>query len=98
MKDKICMGSRESRLAVIQTELVRDAVKERFPEKEISILTMKTTGDRILDKSLDKIGGERSFCKGAGPGSDPGDHRSVRTQPEGCSHGAPRSASFGGFF
>ena len=31
MKDKICMGSRESRLAVIQTELVRDAV-----EREIS--------------------------------------------------------------
>lgn len=63
MKDKICMGSRESRLAVIQTELVRDAVKERFPEKEISILTMKTTGDRILDKSLDKIGGKGLFVK-----------------------------------
>ncbi len=63
MGKRICMGSRESRLAVIQAELVRDAVKEKLPEAEVSILTMKTSGDRILDKSLDKIGGKGLFVK-----------------------------------
>ncbi len=63
MKDRICLGSRESRLAVIQTELVRDAIKKEFPEMDLSIRTMKTEGDRILNRSLDKIGGKGLFVK-----------------------------------
>ena len=59
----ICIGSRESKLAVIQTTLVAHQIKERYPEIEVSLLTMKTTGDKILDRSLDKIGGKGLFVK-----------------------------------
>lgn len=60
---KIRIGSRESRLAVIQSEMVMEYLKEKFPEGDISILTMKTTGDKILDRTLDKIGGKGLFVK-----------------------------------
>ena len=58
---KICIGSRESRLAVIQSEMVMDYLKKACPDREISLLTMKTTGDKILDRTLDKIGGKGDF-------------------------------------
>lgn len=56
-------GSRESRLAVVQTELVMEAIRASTPETELSMLTMKTTGDIILDRALDKIGGKGLFVK-----------------------------------
>lgn len=63
MKDKIVIGSRESRLAVIQSEMLRSYLSERFPEKEVSILTMKTTGDKILNEALETVGGKGLFVK-----------------------------------
>ncbi|MCU6763330.1 Porphobilinogen deaminase [uncultured Roseburia sp.] len=60
---KIVIGSRESRLAVIQSEMVRSYLKKNLPETEISLLTMKTTGDMILDRTLDKVGGKGLFVK-----------------------------------
>ena len=60
---KICIGSRESRLAVIQSEMVMDYLKKACPDREISLLTMKTTGDKILDRTLDKIAGKGVFVK-----------------------------------
>ena len=59
----ICIGSRESRLAVIQSEMVMDYLKKECPQKEIRLLTMKTTGDKILDRTLDKVGGKGLFVK-----------------------------------
>lgn len=60
---KLTIGSRESRLAVIQAELVMDAIARAHPEIELQLLTMKTTGDRILDRPLDKIGGKGLFVR-----------------------------------
>lgn len=60
---KIVVGSRESKLAVIQSEMVIDYLKENHPEVETQLLTMKTTGDIILDRALDKIGGKGLFIK-----------------------------------
>lgn len=60
---KIRVGSRDSKLAVIQSELVIDAIKKENPYLEVSLITMKTTGDIILDKTLDKIGGKGLFVK-----------------------------------
>ena len=59
----ICIGSRESRLAVIQSEMVMEYIKKACPNREVSLLTMKTTGDKILDRTLDKIGGKGLFVK-----------------------------------
>ena len=55
---KIRVGSRESRLAVIQSELLMEAVKAAHPEIALELVTMKTTGDKILDRTLDKVGGK----------------------------------------
>ena len=61
MKDKIVIGSRESRLAVIQSQMVLDFIKAHHPALDVELLTMKTTGDIILDRTLDKVGGKGDF-------------------------------------
>lgn len=60
---KIRIGSRESVLAVTQSRLVMDAIARTEPEAELELVTMKTTGDRILHQTLDQIGGKGLFVK-----------------------------------
>lgn len=60
---KVVIGSRESKLAVLQSIIVEDYLRENFPGTELSLLTMKTTGDEILDKPLSRIGGKGLFVK-----------------------------------
>ena len=60
---KFVIGSRESKLAVIQSEMVMDYIRRTSPQTEVSLLTMKTTGDIILDRTLDKVGGKDSSSK-----------------------------------
>ena len=50
----IRIGSRESKLAVIQSELVQNYLRAQGLDAQI--ITMKTTGDIILDRTLDQIG------------------------------------------
>ena len=59
----IRIGSRESKLAVIQSELVMDAIRAVRPDLRLELVTMKTTGDRILDRTLDQVGGKGLFVK-----------------------------------
>lgn len=61
--NKIVVGSRDSVLAVMQTELVIAEIKKQNPTMEIELKTFKTTGDKILNKTLDKIGGKGLFVK-----------------------------------
>jgi len=63
MKSRIRIGSRGSRLAVVQAEIIRDRIQTAHPECELEIITMKTTGDKILGKSLEAIGGKGLFVK-----------------------------------
>ncbi len=63
MPDKIRVGSRESKLAVLQSNMVIDIIKKNCPWYDIELVTIKTTGDKILDKTLDKIGGKGLFVK-----------------------------------
>lgn len=60
---KIRVGSRESSLAVIQSELMMDAIRQFDDSIELELVTMKTKGDRILDRNLDKVGGKGLFIK-----------------------------------
>jgi len=57
------IGSRDSKLAVMQTELIMHAVTKYHPEIQFELVTMKTTGDVILNQTLDKIGGKGLFVK-----------------------------------
>ena len=43
------IGSRSSKLAMVQAQLVRDELKAFYPGLDIEIKTIKTTGDKILD-------------------------------------------------
>ena len=63
MRKKIVIGSRDSTLAVVQSMTVVDFLRSAHPELEVELLTMKTTGDKILDRTLDKVGGKGLFVK-----------------------------------
>ncbi|MDO5724832.1 MAG: hydroxymethylbilane synthase [Tissierellia bacterium] len=60
---KIIIGSRGSNLAVIQSESVRDLLKEKNPNLDIEIKIIKTKGDKMLDRPIHKIGDKGVFVK-----------------------------------
>lgn len=60
---KLRIGSRDSTLAVIQSRLVMDRLRDAHPALELELITMKTTGDRILDRPLEQVGGKGLFVK-----------------------------------
>eukprot|EP00794_Sanderia_malayensis_P010852 gene10852-12006_t len=49
-------GSRNSKLAMIQTDSVVEALKQLWPDLKCPIVTMSTLGDKVLDKALPKSG------------------------------------------
>lgn len=57
------VGSRESILAVIQSEMVMKYISDNCSDLKTELVTMKTTGDKILDRTLDKVGGKGLFVK-----------------------------------
>ena len=57
----IRIGTRASKLSVIQAEMVQKYLREHGIPAEL--VTMTTTGDRILDRTLDKVGGKGLFVK-----------------------------------
>lgn len=58
---KIKIGTRKSKLALAQTKMVADRISKVFPETEIEIIKISTTGDKILNKPLAAIGGKGVF-------------------------------------
>lgn len=58
---KIKIGTRKSKLALAQTQMVADRISKVFPETEIEIIKISTTGDKILNKPLAAIGGKGVF-------------------------------------
>ena len=63
MGEVIRIGSRASRLAIIQSQLVMAEIQRSLPDARLELVTMKTTGDKILNRTLDKIGGKGLFLK-----------------------------------
>lgn len=61
MKKTIRIGTRKSLLALVQTEIVKDALLRTFPETEIEIVKIDTKGDQLLDRSLTSFGGKGVF-------------------------------------
>ena len=60
---QITIATRESALAMWQAHHVMQQLQALYPQIEIKILGMTTTGDQILDKTLSKIGGKGLFVK-----------------------------------
>lgn len=57
------IGSRGSKLALIQTEYVCEKLKKAYPEHTFEIVIVKTKGDKIQNRPLDQIGGKGLFVK-----------------------------------
>lgn len=60
---KYMIGTRGSRLALVQADFVRARLAEAYPEHRFEIQIIRTTGDRILDKPLHELGGKGVFVK-----------------------------------
>jgi hydroxymethylbilane synthase len=60
---KLVIASRESALAMWQARHIQSRLQALYPEAEVSILGMTTTGDQILDTPLAKVGGKGLFVK-----------------------------------
>lgn len=63
MKRKFTIGSRGSELALWQTNFVKTSLEKHFPELNLEIKIIKTTGDKLLDVALAKIGDKGLFTK-----------------------------------
>jgi hydroxymethylbilane synthase len=60
---KLVIASRESALAMWQARHIQSRLQALYPETEVTILGMTTTGDQILDTPLAKVGGKGLFVK-----------------------------------
>ena len=60
---RLRIATRESRLAMRQTEMVSEAIRGPHPAIEIEIVGMTTRGDRVLDRPLAQVGGKGLFVK-----------------------------------
>jgi hydroxymethylbilane synthase len=63
MSKALRIGSRGSALALQQTQVVVDLLRTARPDVSIEIITIRTTGERILDVPLAKIGDKGLFVK-----------------------------------
>jgi hydroxymethylbilane synthase len=61
--DRIRIATRESQLAMRQTNMVAAALRDRTPGLVVEIVGMTTRGDRILDRPLAEVGGKGLFVK-----------------------------------
>jgi hydroxymethylbilane synthase len=57
----IKVGTRKSRLAMVQTNIIIEKVKKVAPELDFEIIPISTVGDEILDKPLIEFGGKGVF-------------------------------------
>lgn len=62
-KKDFIIGSRGSELALWQAEFVKKSLENNFPEINLEIKIIKTTGDKLLDVALSKIGDKGLFTK-----------------------------------
>lgn len=62
-RNRLIIGTRGSKLALWQANWVSEKIKSLYPEIKVEIEKIKTTGDKILDAPLAKIGGKGLFVK-----------------------------------
>lgn len=63
MKNRIVIGSRGSELALWQANFVKKELEKKNKNVSVEIKIIKTTGDKILDVALSKIGDRSLFTK-----------------------------------
>ena len=83
------IGSRGSQLALWQAHHISALLREQGHEVELEII--KTTGDKITDVALAKVGTKGMFTKEIEEALAEGPRGSCRAQPQGSSHHAGRA-------
>ena len=63
MKTNLIIGTRQSLLALWQSNHIADLLRRQYPECTVTLKKIITKGDRILDVPLAKIGGKGLFTK-----------------------------------
>lgn len=63
MREKIVIGTRGSKLALWQANYIADCLRKEYKNLEVELRHITTTGDKILDVPLAKIGGKGLFTK-----------------------------------
>ena len=63
MPSKIKIGSRPSKLALVQAWIVRDRLVAQISDIEIEIVEIRTSGDKMTSASLANVGGKGLFIK-----------------------------------
>jgi hydroxymethylbilane synthase len=59
----ITIGTRGSKLSLVQAELVRSALLAFYPDVRLHVRTITTRGDAVQDRPLSEIGGSGLFVK-----------------------------------
>ena len=62
-RNKIIIATRGSKLALWQAEWIKSQIKNIYPDMEVELNKIKTTGDKILDVPLAQVGGKGLFVK-----------------------------------
>jgi len=57
------IGTRGSKLALVQSEWVKKEMQSRYPELRVELVKIRTKGDKIIDAPLSKVGGKGLFVK-----------------------------------
>ncbi|MBZ0159228.1 hydroxymethylbilane synthase [Candidatus Methylomirabilis sp.] len=61
--DSIKLGTRGSPLALCQARLVSEDLSRQWPGLTVTIIPIKTSGDKFLDVALSQVGGKGLFVK-----------------------------------
>ena len=63
MPSELKIGTRGSQLALFQAHWVKDQLVRTRPDLNVTLIKIKTTGDKIQDAPLAKVGGKGLFVK-----------------------------------
>lgn len=63
MRKSVVIGTRGSKLALWQANYIADCLRKQYPDLTVELKQITTTGDKILDVPLAKIGGKGLFTK-----------------------------------
>jgi hydroxymethylbilane synthase len=63
LRKEIRIGTRSSALALWQAEWVKSELEKKYQGMRVTLTKIKTTGDKILDVPLAKVGGKGLFVK-----------------------------------
>ena len=61
--NRLRIGSRGSTLAFAQSTWVKQQIESRYPDLQVELSIIKTSGDRFIDRPIAALGGKGVFTK-----------------------------------